>query len=204
MRFSFIPFLLFFLSGFLSGGEEHEYSDIRWVNLDTVKLKTEPLGTLPSLNAVDIKGRSVNLLNIYPQDEGVFILSYMAEWCKNCHYDAPLIEKLYKNFSELGLKMAIIMEYSTLQGAMAFINKYGLSMPVYFGQLQVKDKTKRHLTEHYALRNALSDDRGWGTPFHLIIENGNLNKVGVVTGELKPGKIRRYLAHTLLTKENFR
>lgn len=77
-------------------------------------------------------------------------------------------------------------------------------MPVYFGKIQAKDENRRHLTQHYQLRKALADERGWGTPFHIIIEKGNLKKVGIVTGEFKSKELKLYLTEKLLTKEKIR
>ena len=194
MKFLSIIFLL----GSLMGEKAHECADITWVNLDTVIVDGKPLNTLPVLSAMDISGSDINLVKNHAQGDNILILSYIAEWCKNCHYDAPQAEKIYSEFKALGLEIAVIMEYSTMEGAMNFINKYKLSMPVYFGRVHGKEESKRHLADHYALRKALADERGWGTPFHIIIEKGNLEKVGFITGEFKPRNLKRYLAHQLL------
>lgn len=182
----------------------HEYARIRWVDLDTVYVDGKVLGALPELIAADITGKNVDLVSTYANKSDILIISYMAEWCGNCQYEAPQLKTIYEEFSQLGLESVVVMEYSSLKGALVFVNKYGLSMPVYFGKIQAKDENRRHLTQHYQLRKALADERGWGTPFHIIIEKGNLKKVGIVTGEFKSKELKLYLTEKLLTKEKIR
>lgn len=178
----------------------HEYARIHWVNLDTVYVGENALNHLPELIATDILGKEVDLVSAYAKKNSIFIISYMAEWCGNCHYEAPQLKTIYEEFSKLGLEVVVVMEYSSMEGARSFVNKYSLPMPIYFGKIQSKDENRRHLTQHYKLRKALADERGWGTPFHIIIENGNLNKVGIVTGEFKVKELTLYLEKSLLSK----
>jgi len=199
----FNVFLLVLISVLFSGETtEHEYQSIHWVNLDTVKLQDHFLGELPELYGQNREGRIFNLLEIQDSEPWkVLIISYMAEWCGNCRYDAPVVKQVYEKYHPLGLNQIVVMEYSTRSGAEAFVDRYDLPMPVYFGQVRAKLEDKRSLSQHYILRKALADGRDWGTPFHIIIERGDLNRVGFVAGEFKRKELETYLNRRLKSRE---
>ena len=46
----------------------------------------------------------------------------------------------------------------------------------------------------------MNDDlRKWGTPFHIIILNGNIEKIGIVKGEFILKEIKGFLTDKLIT-----
>lgn len=79
--------------------------------------------------------------------------------------------------------MVAVFEYTNPGAAAEFMERYGLSMPYYLGQLPGKFKDLRKTTTHYQLRTLLADKRGWGTPFHLILIGGDKEKIYFVAGE---------------------
>jgi thiol-disulfide isomerase/thioredoxin len=172
------------------------------VNLDTVKLQGHFLGKLPELYGQDRKGKTVNLLETQTNEPWkVLIISYMAEWCGNCRYDAPVVKQVYEKYHPQGLNQIVVMEYSTMAGAETFVDQYNLPMPIFFGQVRAKLEDKKSLSQHYVLRKALADGRDWGTPFHIIIERGNLRRVGFVAGEFKRKELEAYLNRRLGFKD---
>ncbi|MFQ6611642.1 MAG: TlpA family protein disulfide reductase [Fidelibacterota bacterium] len=177
---------------------EHECSSIRWVDLDTVVVDGQNLGQLPALLGQDSNGNTVNLLEVQKEEQWkILIISYMAEWCGNCRFEAPVVKQVFQSYHPSGLNQIIVMEYSTMKGAMKFVEQFQLPMPVYFGQVRAKQEDKKHLTQHYLLRRSLADGRDWGTPFHIIIERGNLKRVGYVAGEFKQAELEAYLDQKL-------
>lgn len=170
--------------------EEHEYKPIQWVEAD-------------STDTADLRFRDKSDSLVYlfevvgeplPQ---VLIISFMAEWCKNCRYEAPHLEEIYKQYYPLGLGVIVIMEYSDPEKSEAFVKKYKFSMPVVTGDLTAKDDSLRRGTQHHRLRSAVNDPRAWGTPFHVIIENGNFRRLGFVLGEFRRDELKAYLDHIL-------
>lgn len=171
-------------------GEEHEYKTIQWIQTDSLEIG--------GLHFLDQRDSIVSLHEIVgkPIPE-VLIVSFMAEWCKNCRYEAPHLEKIYKKYQPEGLNVLVVMEYSDPLKSQAFINKFGLSMSIVTGDLTSKDESQRSGTQHHRLRSAINDPRAWGTPLHIIIEKGNFSKLGFVPGEFRPEELENYLEQAL-------
>lgn len=182
----------------------HEYAPFQWVALGSVRVGGKPIVSLPNLKGRDLTGKEIDLVNTYSKNSKVLILSFFAEWCSNCQYEATQIKKLFSDYNSFGLNMVLIMDYSSQENALSFVNKHELEMPMVFGELDEKNEEKRSNTQFYQFRKALGDGRGWGTPFHIIIENGNTNKVGIIMGEIIEKQIQQYIAETLLTDSLFK
>ncbi len=178
----------------------HEYKPIQWVDLKSIQVNEKPIISISNLKGRDLAGKDIELVKTYSKDSLVLILSFFAEWCPNCHNEAPQIKKLYSDYNSFGLNMALIMDYSLKENSQSFVNKYDLDLPVVFGELDEKNEVKRNNTQFYQFRKALGDERGWGTPFHIIIEKGNTNKFGIVMGELIGKEIKAYIKAKLLAE----
>ncbi|GIT74438.1 MAG: hypothetical protein Ct9H300mP29_4320 [Candidatus Neomarinimicrobiota bacterium] len=50
----------------------------------------------------------------------ISIISYFAEWCPNCHYEAKEILKLYEKFTPSGLSIRLVMDYAPKEASKAF------------------------------------------------------------------------------------
>ncbi|MEE8437128.1 MAG: redoxin domain-containing protein [Candidatus Neomarinimicrobiota bacterium] len=178
----------------LTAGENHEYAPIKWLSLDSLERGGADLF---ALTAHDSKGNTKKIFPRHLQKSKVLIITYMANWCPNCNYQAPLLSEIYEKFHSAGLESIVIMEYSALKSARLFVDRHKLTMPIYFGQIQAKDKTRRQLTEHYKIRRIMADERSWGTPFSIIIEKNNFSKIGFIAGEFKLDELELYLTRLL-------
>ncbi len=175
----------------------HEYAPVQWIELASLtKLGVD----LTKLKGRDLIGNEIELVNVYDEELKVLILSFYAEWCTNCHYEATPLKKLYSSHKSNGLNMVMVMNYSTKEKSLSFVNKYGLDMPLALGELDEKNERKRNNTQFHQFRKKLGDERAWGTPFHIIIEKDKPEKVGIVMGELIGKEIKNYLANTILKK----
>lgn len=56
---------------------------------------------------------------------------------------------MFSNYNAMGLKTVLIMDYSTIEKSMVFVKKYGLKMPLFFGELDEKNEEKRNRTQFY-------------------------------------------------------
>lgn len=161
----------------------HEYEHIEWVNFNTLVI--DPTNLPGIQQSLKEKKAKIN------------IVSYFAEWCPNCHYDAITIKKLFSNYEAMGLKIVLTMDYSSKEKSLLFVKKYELNMPIAFGELDEKNEEKRNRTQFYHFRKALGDTRGWGAPFHIIIKNGDQNNVGIIMGEIDEKQIMCFLKEAL-------
>lgn len=157
----------------------HEYASISWISMDEASQFINPF----------IKQSG---------DRGhIQIVSFFAEWCPNCIYEASLVQSLYNEYRSGGLEMTLVMDYSPKNNSDHFVQSHAISIPIQYGELNEKDEAKRSGTALYKFRKSMGDDRGWGVPTHLIVEKEE-NKIGVVLGEIIQDEIRPYL-NTILS-----
>lgn len=156
----------------------HEYAPILWVEKKSANSVIELLNNSGRVN------------------QGIQIVSFFAEWCPNCVYEATSVQSLYHKFHSHGLGMTLIMDYAPKQNSDQFVKGNNISIPFQYGELDIKDEKRRSETVFYQFRKSLGDERGWGVPTHLIIENES-NKLGVILGEMIEHEINPYLNNKL-------
>ena len=158
----------------------HEYEYIEWVNFK--KLSIDPT-TLPGIQqSLKKKKAKVN------------IVSYFAEWCPNCHYDAITLKNIYDEYYQYDLEMILVMNYANMEKSRKFIELYGLKMEMILGELLEKSKKDVDEILFSQFRKDLNDSRLWGTPLHLIIINSKIDNIGIVKGEFIIKEIRELLS----------
>ena len=161
----------------------HEYEYIEWVNFK--KLSIDPT-TLPGIQqSLKKKKAKVN------------IVSYFAEWCPNCHYDAITLKNIYDEYYQYDLEMILVMNYANMEKSRKFIELYGLKMEMILGELHEKSEKDVDDILFSQFRKDLNDSRLWGTPLHLIIINSNIDNIGIVKGEFIKKEIRKLLSDNL-------
>ena len=161
----------------------HEYEYIEWVNFK--KLSIDPT-TLPGIQqSLKKKKAKVN------------IVSYFAEWCPNCHYDAITLKNIYDEYYQYDLEMILVMNYANMEKSRKFIELYGLKMEMILGELHKKSEKDVDDILFSQFRKDLNDSRLWGTPLHLIIINSKIDNIGIVKGEFIKKEIRKLLSDNL-------
>ena len=85
------------------------------------------------------------------------------------------------------------MDYAPKEASKAFTQLHGLKMNWVLGELHEKDEEKRNNTLFFKFRKSLNDTRKWGTPFHIIIADGNMDYIGIVKGEFIGKEIQSFL-----------
>ncbi len=163
----------------------HEYQHIDWVNMSKSDMT---LNSLPGI-----------MESLSGENHKINIISYLAEWCPNCRYEALTLGNLYRKFSKLSIKMTVVMNYSEIKKSMSFVNSYNLKMNIFFGELIEKQEYSLNKLLFTQFRKKNNDLRKWGTPFHIIIINGNIEDIGIVKGEFIIKEIEDFLTNKLMT-----
>ena len=195
----------------------HEYSDLIRVNAG--ELYADYLGKNPDTSeaAMDeleelfrfgdfvgtaLDGRKIN--HHLPSEADytpakILLLSYTAEWCENCNYEAPYLKELYEKYHSQGLEIVARTEYSAVDKVHEFIEKHDMKYPVLIGSVVAYDEreTLRMETFQYVLRKTVGDTRKWGTPFNIIIVDGDIENPYVVVGEMISEQVNRLIQDTL-------
>ncbi len=197
--------------------DDHEYADLLHVKASEVfgnYLSDNPV-TVPTdlaklkdlfqfhdFYGTALDGRRVNFH--LPTEPGyekakILLLSYTAEWCKNCNYEAPYLGELYEKYHSRGLEIVTRTEYSEVDKVRDFIAKHDMKYPVIIGSVVAYDEreTIRMETFQYLLRKTLGDTRKWGTPFNIIIVDGDVENPYVVVGEMKSDQVNDLIEQTL-------
>jgi len=149
-------------------GKDHEYAKLEKVNNHNV---IKALLSIP------------HIIEIINSSSQIKFITFFAEWCSNCKYEAIELKKYYDSH-HLDIDFSIIMLFSSIQESKRFINNYQLNMNDYYGDINSKDEELNFKSTYYEFRNALGDERKWGVPFHIIIKpTRNPSEIFVVKGE---------------------
>ena len=197
--------------------DDHEYADLLHVKAaevfekyvadnpvtdPTVLSKLEDLFQFQDFYGTALDGREVNFH--LPSEPGyekakILFLSYTAEWCKNCNYEAPYLGELYDKYHSRGLEIVTRTEYSEVDKVRDFIAKHDMKYPVIIGSVVAYDEreTIRMETFQYLLRKTIGDTRKWGTPFNIIIVDGDIENPYAVVGEMKSDQVNDLIERTL-------
>ncbi len=188
--------------------DDHEYTDVRRINVTEVynkyisehqvsekeKKNLKELFQFRDFVGTAMDGRYVNLNQ--PKEKGykaskVLIMSYIADWCPNCNYEAPYLRDLYNKYNSRGLEIVARSEYSDVDKMKAFVERNKTPYPVITGSMSAySDREEiRMETFQYLLRSTLGDTRKYGTPFSIIVINGDMQNPYIVMGEMKSAQV---------------
>ena len=197
---------------------DHEYIDIVRINLPEIynkyisehqvteaqKKELQELFDFRDFVGKAMDGRSVNFTR--PNDKGykpskVLIMTYVAEWCKNCNFEAPYLKEIYSKYNSRGLEIVGRSEYSEVDKMKTVLERWGTPFPVITGSVVAYNERQkiRMETFQYLLRNTLGDKRTWGTPFSIIVINGDLKNPYIVMGEMKVDQVNAILEKAIGT-----
>tara|TARA_B110000196_G_scaffold186094_1_gene159548 strand:+ start:146 stop:646 length:501 start_codon:yes stop_codon:yes gene_type:complete len=163
----------------ISLDKSNKYSSIEWVD---IKNKKSILYLLKPLKKIRSK---------------IKILSYLSEWCPDCINQITSLNKLYVDYKKYDIRMMIVMDYSKKNDSEQFIKNNKISIPFSYGELNEKNELLRLDTNFYKFRNTINDYRKWGVPFHFLLSESQISKVGIIKGEFKDEEIRTYILKNL-------
>lgn len=193
-------------TGLREDAHPHEYASLETVLLDE-ELAGRPAllertRTLRDFTGRSLDGREVDARELV-RDHPVVLFTYVAEWCQNCRYEAPHLARLYWDYADRGFRVVARSEYSHPDEVRALAGDVGVPFPILPGSRNPDPENEdavRTRTHHYRLRKALGDDRKWGTPLNLLVVDGDLDRVHVVTGEFVPEELETFLDERLPAK----
>lgn len=103
---------------------------------------------------------------------------YFAPWCPNWLHEMELVERLNNKYKDAGLGIIGISEYGLTSETKALFPDSGAPFPIVVESVSRNERTD---TTHYAYRRLAGDQRLWGSPWHIFIDQ---NEAWVVNGEL--------------------
>ena len=92
------------------------------------------------------------------------------------------------------------MNYANMEKSKKFIELYKLKMRMILGELNEKNEKNVNKILFTQFRDDINDSRIWGTPFHIIMIKGKMNKIGIVKGEFIFKELRQLLYDHLMNK----
>jgi thiol-disulfide isomerase/thioredoxin len=134
-------------------------------------------------------GEAIDLEEVVSRNR-VTLLTYFAEWCANCRYEAPDLVAKYNARKADGLMVIGRSEYSHPDVVAEYVDEFGIEYPVILGSPNPDPDNEdlvRTTTSHFRMRKALLDPRKWGTPLNIVVVDGDPTQASVVTGEFFPG-----------------
>lgn len=171
----------------------HEYAPIE--ALDSEAAGAAVLETVRTeFSGTAIGGEPVSVDRLL-EEHPLVLLTWFAEWCANCGYEAPVLADLHRRWADRGLAIVARSEYSHPDEVRRFLGEHALHVPVMLGSPNPDPEDEdvvRTSTAHYRLREALGDARKWGTPMTVLLTAGG-DSAWVVLGELVPGELERFV-----------
>ncbi|RPF55888.1 TlpA disulfide reductase family protein [Aquisalibacillus elongatus] len=87
--------------------------------------------TAPNFQLKNIEGETVQLADF--RGKKVF-MNFWASWCDPCKDEMPDMQKLYEEYSDEVVILAVNTSESNKKNAVNFVNEYGLTFPVLFDE----------------------------------------------------------------------
>ena len=171
----------------------HEYGEIH-------TLRDERLAGSLDFEVQTVQGGNESLLDRFKKRgfPEVLLISFMSEWCSNCHYGAPELARIYDEWRERGFGLRVVVEYSDpLIWRKDFIEKHEIDLPYVIGELAEKNESKKAITAHHQIKSMMGDKRNWGVPLHILVVGGKLQVVYYVSGEFSHGALEDFLPRRL-------
>ena len=157
---------------------DHEYASLEKVKNHNI---IKALLSIPYLKEI---------INLSSQ---IKFITFFAEWCPNCEYEAIELKKYYDSH-HMDIDFSMIMLFSSKEKSKRFINNYQLNINDYYGNINSKDEELNIKSTYYKFRNTLGDERKWGVPLHIIMKPVKpLNEIFVVKGESIRDEINKLL-----------
>jgi len=190
--------------GSVQAQNEHEYTDIKRVDLTEVEDylikkvsgRSTSIKRLPNFVLEDTAGTVLDFYK-FLKGKNIVLLTFLRADCDNTHYEYPNLEKNYEKFKSKGFDVFSIMEYSDDDYLQNYLMTFDPVFTTTLGTRTKQDEDVRFLTDHYRLRKSLGDTRKWGTPFSFLIKDGDLRNVWYVGGEFNPGDLEKFLEENL-------
>jgi peroxiredoxin len=147
-------------------------------------------------------------LRSFAKDKKLVLVVYFAAWCPNWQREMPLVKKMSEKYKDKGFEVVAVSEYASLEETKKHAADSNLNFTIVAESEKYEDRDK---TAHYKYRQAVGDQRKWGSPWNLFLEPKQMDKKGdvlgkkfsIVTGEMIETEIEAFIREKLgLPKES--
>lgn len=132
----------------------------------------------PDFALLNIDGKSTMKLSDYTNKPTLLV--FWVSWCPHCQREAPILDKLYRQYKDNGLNIVGVSVDDSIDPAKTFIIRYGLSFPNAFAGTE----KGRAVLANYDIN---------GVPVIFILDKNGVVKAHYV-GETDETVIRNQLA----------
>ena len=138
-----------------------------------------------------------NLLSIKNSYKKIQFVSFLAEWCPNCDYEAIELVNYVNTYNSL-VDFSIVMQFTADAKSDRFISKYRLDTSLIEAECDQKDESLSRKTAFYKFRKTLRDNRKWGVPLHVIrVVKRSGNEIFTIKGESRREEVQNFLDKNL-------
>ena len=146
-------------------------------------------------------GKTIDLRE-YANGKKLVMVVYFAPWCGNWKHDAPMLEKLYKKYSDKGLGIIAVGEYDPVTAMQANLEALKITFPAVY---ESENRTEKQNTLHYRYRRATGDMRNWGSPWYIFLTPSTIDTSGdtltrrafVINGEMIESEGEKFIRERL-------
>lgn len=186
----------------------HEYGSIQPVAVSELTPENAALAEefLAGFSGETLSGGTVDARAV-AADSRVVLLTIFAEWCCNCRMEAPRLTALARAWRNRGFAVISRSEYSAPVEVRRHVREFGVSWPVVPGSPNPDPENEdlvRTTTAHYHFRTLLGSERKWGTPYNVLVVDGDFDTLYVTDGEYEPGALEEFLKEHLGRSEGVR
>lgn len=133
-------------------------------------------------------GDEVNLRDLAKGKKLVAVV-YFAPWCPNWKHDAPMLLRLYDKYKDKGFEIVAVGEYDSVSAMQTNLDKLNITFPAVY---ESESRSEKQKSLHYDYRKATGDNRGWGSPWYILLDptafepKGDVltTKTSVINGEM--------------------
>ena len=138
-----------------------------------------------------------NLVKIKKSDKKIQFITFLAEWCPNCEYEAIELNKYIKEYRSL-VDFSIVMMFSSEDKSNHFLSNYKLNTKIIDSECNVKSEMLNKRTSFFKFRSRIDDSRKWGVPLHVIrLVDTDEEKILSIRGESIKEEVRLFLNKNL-------
>ena len=149
-----------------------------------------------------IRGGDAIDLREYATGKKLVMVVYFAPWCGNWKHDAPMLEKLYKKYSDKGLGIIAVGEYDPVPAMQANLEALKITFPAVY---ESENRTEKRNTLHYKYRRSTGDSRNWGSPWYILLTPSTMEsardalakRAFVINGEMIEAEGEKFIRERL-------
>jgi thiol-disulfide isomerase/thioredoxin len=191
MLMRYLPIVAVLLLSIVAAHAQNEQAPI--VEKD-IEYKNWKLNSIRGGEAIDLRE--------YMKGKELVMVVYFAPWCGNWKHDAPMLQKLYKKYSDKGLGIIAVGEYDPVSAMQASLDALKITFPAVY---ESENRTEKQNTLHYKYRRFTGDTRNWGSPWYIFLSPSTIPQDGdvltkrafIINGEMIESEGEKFIREKL-------